>query len=432
LLSLYDNGLTATFWALCVLGWVLFLVASVFEVAFGMFSPARLGDSARWRDRKTLLDRYLDKAERMRLAWVGVTLAGIVALSVVISFGASDMANALSKGRAGLPPVIMAFFVTLLSLLVGRVLGRAIGTRFAEGIVSMSMPVLFPISVLFEPLLRLRSGLDRLLATKDTSASEELADEIRSAFEDGENGGPLEETEKEMIQSIIEFGNVEVREIMTPRTEVAAIEVDTSLEEARKLAIEEGHTRLPVHENNLDNIVGILNVKDLIGRIGRPGWQTAHLKEIMRKPQFIPETKKIDELFQELRGQKTHVAIVVDEYGGTAGLVTIEDILEEIVGEIEDEYDEEQAEPVERIDKATLEVDAKVRVSELNDILPIEIPEDDDFDTVGGFVFSHLGRIPRVGERFEYENVEITVLDANERRINRLLVKSQGADAESS
>ncbi|NOZ23675.1 MAG: HlyC/CorC family transporter [Planctomycetes bacterium] len=424
---LYDNGLTSTFWGLCVLWWLFFLGSSFFEVAFGTFSPSRLGDRPWWRERRSLLERYLDKTERMRLLCVGAVLASTVAFSVVVSFGVSEMADTLAVGGERPPVLVGVFFVTLLLLMVGRVFGRAVGVRFNEGIVSGSVRLLYPISIVCEPLLRLRAAFDHLLAAKDTSVGDELADEIRSAVENGESEEPLEDVHREMIQSIVEFRDVEVREIMTPRTEVAGIEIGTPLSEARQIVVDEGHTRLPVYENDLDNVVGILNAKDLIGRIGRPGWESVHLKDIMRKARYIPETKKIDELFEELRAQKTHMAIVLDEYGGTAGVVTIEDILEEIVGEIEDEYDAETREAVEHIDADTIEVDARMRVGELNDILPLDIPEDDDFDTVGGFVFSHLGRIPRVGERFDYGGVEITVLDGSERCINRLrLSKRKG------
>ena len=403
-----------------MLWWVLFLASSVFEVGFGTFSPSRLGDHTWWRERERLLQSYLRKTERMRLLCVGAVLASTVAFSVVVSFAGSEMADAMAENAAGPPVLVVVSLITLLLLMVGRVLGRAVGVRFNEAIVSSSVRTLYPISVVCEPLLRLRAALDRLLAVEDTSLGEELADEIRSAVENGESEEPLEEAHRDMIQSIVEFRDVEVREIMTPRTEVVGVEIDTSPGNARRLVVEEGHTRLPVYEKDLDNVVGILNAKDLIGRIGRPGWESAELKDIMRKARYIPETKKIDELFEELRVQKTHMAVVLDEYGGTAGVVTIEDILEEIVGEIEDEYDGETRDPIEHVDEDTIELDAKVRVGELNDILPLDIPEDDDFDTIGGFVFAHLGRIPRVGERFEYGSAEITVLDANERRINRL------------
>lgn len=422
--ALHDQGLTWGFWLLAALAWGLFLVCTVFEVAFAVFSPARLCDLEAWRETTDVLGRYLEKRERMRLTWVGGWLASSVGLSVVVSFAAWEAAGEVTSRGAGLA-LLVAFVMTLLSLMVARVLGRAVGAGFAECIVSRTIAAMYPVSVVCEPFLRLRTWLDHVLSARNRSASDELADEIRSVVEEGEDGGPLKEAEREMIESIIEFRNVEVREIMTPRTEIVGIEVSTPLEEARRFAAEQGHTRLPVFQKNLDNVVGVLNVKDLIGRIGRPGWETAQLKDVMRKPRFVPETKKIHELFEELRAQKTHMGIVVDEYGGTAGIVTIEDIIEEIVGEIQDEYDEEHKEPIEPIDATTIEVDAKVRVSELNDALPLDIPEDGDFDTVGGFVFSQLGRIPRVGERFEYGNAEIIVLAATERRVVRLLVKGR-------
>jgi CBS domain containing-hemolysin-like protein len=206
---------------------------------------------------------------------------------------------------------------------------------------------------------------------------------------------------------------------MTPRTEIIGIPADATYEDVRQTVIREGHSRMPVFEETIDNILGMLYVKDLL-RVESP--ETFDVREIMRKVPFVPETKSLRDLLREFQEQKVHIAIVADEYGGTAGIVTIEDILEELVGEIVDEYEVHEPEPIQRIDERTVDVDARVGVTELNDAIGLRLPEDAEYDTVGGFVFSHLGRIPEPGYSFEHDAVRITILEAEERRVVRLRV----------
>lgn len=223
-----------------------------------------------------------------------------------------------------------------------------------------------------------------------------------------------------MIEKIMEFRDVQVNEVMTPRTDLFCIEVETTMEETLKIAKRTSHSRIPVYSGNRDTIVGILYLKDLLRRIDNGNLASVTLREIMRKPLFTPETKFISDLLREFQASKIHIAIVVDEYGGTSGIATIEDLLEEIVGEIQDEYDAEEEVPLKRIAEDTVDVDAKFHIDELNRELGLDLPEGDGFETLGGFVFSQLGKVPRVGDNFRHGPVEFTVLDADERRINRL------------
>jgi len=236
-----------------------------------------------------------------------------------------------------------------------------------------------------------------------------------------EANGELEAGEREMIHSIFEFRETVVREIMVPRVDVVAVRHDAPLGEIVDLVLEEGHSRIPVYRETIDHIVGVVYVKDLF-RYLRDGHTQITAAEVMRPAYYVPETKKVDELFQEMRQKKVHLAIVVDEYGGTAGLVTIEDVLEEIVGEIRDEYDVEEAPPLVRLDEHTALVDARMHLEEVNEALGITLPTD-EVDTVGGLVYSRLGHVPTQGEEVTVNGVRIRVEELEGQRISRVRIQ---------
>ncbi len=245
----------------------------------------------------------------------------------------------------------------------------------------------------------------------------------------GEANGELEEGEREMIHSIFEFGETLVREIMVPRVDVVAVRHDARLPEIVDLVLEEGHSRIPVYKDTIDHVVGVVYVKDLF-RYLRDGQVHVTAGEVARPAYYVPETKKVDELFQEMRQKKVHLAIVVDEYGGTAGLVTIEDVLEEIVGEIRDEYDVEEREPLVMLDERTALVDARMHLEEVNERLGLDLPVG-EVDTLGGFVYSRMGHVPEKGEQITYDGVVIRVEELEGQRIARLRVeKLSPQDAE--
>jgi CBS domain containing-hemolysin-like protein len=270
---------------------------------------------------------------------------------------------------------------------------------------------------LFDPILRRLAGAPVLDAQ---SAADELEQEILDVVSEGELHGAVDEEEKEMIESVIELGDTHVVEIMTPRTEIAALPAEADLPAVLDMIRTKGHSRIPVYEGTIDTILGVLYAKDLLGRTEEGPFQ---LRAVMRKASFIPESKLVRDLLREFQKQKVHIAIVLDEYGGTAGLATIEDILEELVGEIADEYETSSPAALKRIDETTYEVDARMRIDEINDQLNVLLPDDRDYETIGGFVFSTLGKIPKVGERCQFDNIGIQVLAAEPRRITRLLLK---------
>ena len=252
--------------------------------------------------------------------------------------------------------------------------------------------------------------------------------EIIEVASEGQAKGTVDAEEVRMIESVIAFGKMQTGRIMTPRTDIFAISADASWQDACRMVFDSGHTRVPVYEGDLDNIIGILYAKDLLQHACQA--EQADLRHIVRKPFFVPETKPLNELLREFRARKVHIAVVLDEYGGTVGLVSIEDVLEEIVGEIADEYDESAPAPVRRVDSATIEVDGRMRVGELNHASELSVPEDADYDTVAGLIFWELGYIPSAGERLQAHGAQFTVLAADERRITRVRVeamKKQGA-----
>jgi len=271
---------------------------------------------------------------------------------------------------------------------------------------------------------RLKSLFRRL---GNNNAAERFEEEIQDLIEQGAEKGVITPGEGAMIQSIFEFGETVAREVMVPRTSIVAVDKSDSLKLILDLVMEKGHSRLPIYDGDIDHIVGMLHVKDLLGSWGA-SLKEALPPEIIRPPIIVPENKKIMELLTELRQKKSHMAIVLDEYGGTAGLVTLEDIIEEIIGEIRDEYDDEE-EGITQVDGDTLLVDARLYIGDLEDFLSIKLPEG-DFETVGGFIIDLIGRVPEQNEEIRYRDLRFTIRSADERKINLIEIKRSTADPE--
>jgi magnesium and cobalt transporter len=247
-----------------------------------------------------------------------------------------------------------------------------------------------------------------------------LEEEIQSIIDAGEEKGLIDQQSGEMIQSILEFRDTVVREVMIPRTEMVAIRSDATIEEILELTIKFGHTRIPVYAENVDNIVGILNVKDLLKFWSKPITETDILSSL-RKPYYIPETKNTHHLLHELKQKKYHMAIVIDEYGGTSGLVTLEDLIEEIVGEIHDEHDAKKGSIVELNDGYTL-IDGRVEIEAIEDYLGVKFQEG-KFETLGGFILDLLRKIPVTGEVIHVDNLEMIIESADERSVKKVKLK---------
>ncbi|GAJ06268.1 unnamed protein product, partial [marine sediment metagenome] len=241
--------------------------------------------------------------------------------------------------------------------------------------------------------------------TTPQEEQEEKQEEFITGLERRRTEGVLDEEEQEMIENVLELSSSTADEIMTPRTDIVAVEVNSDLQKVLETITTAGHTRVPVFEKNIDNIIGLVYAKDLLAEIGKTGTEFK-LRDKIRKAYFVPESKPLRVLLHEFQNQKLHIAVVLDEYGGTAGVVTLEDILEELVGEITDEYEETPPEPIKKIDQNTIEADARTYIDDINDQLELNLPEDEDYETIGGFVFSRLGYIPKTGENFDYENLK--------------------------
>jgi CBS domain containing-hemolysin-like protein len=251
---------------------------------------------------------------------------------------------------------------------------------------------------------------------------ESIEEEIRTIVSEGHREGLLEEEAREMIEGVIELGDAVVSHIMTPRTEMHMIQLNTPWDEVVESVIESGHTRVPVYDKTRDDVVGMLYSKDLLPELAKCAEEPrGPLSALLRKPLFVPETKPVDDLLQLFQKSRTHIAVVLDEYGGVSGLVTIEDALEEIVGEIDDEYDQQAELDIQKIDDDVCEALGRAHVDEINEIMGFELPEEGDFDTIGGFVFAEFGRVPTAGESITWRDaVRVTVLEASRRRVNRV------------
>jgi len=299
-----------------------------------------------------------------------------------------------------------------------------------RALVIVTLPVTKPLS-LFDPVVRRISGVD--LHDDD----DDLSDQVLAAVEDHEEGDTVADDQKQMIEAVFDLRDTDAGEIMTPRTDIQGIELPATLEQVKTAVLEYGHSRVPVFRENLDDIVGILYAKDLIELLHTPGTETDQaaafdLESILRDSFLVPESKRVLELLHEFRATKVHMAVVLDEYGGTAGLITIEDILEEIVGEIQDEYEpEDEAPEVIAIDETSAKVDARMHLDDLNDQLDLDLPEDEDYDTVGGFVFAELGHIPEAGETFEAHGIKVTVDKAERTKVIAVTVERLDAVPES-
>jgi CBS domain containing-hemolysin-like protein len=353
--------------------------------------------------------------ERMLSALLLIRTASVVAA------GAATLLVARRIRSDGLGLAI-ATVLLLAVILTVRIIARALVLRSPDawamalaGPTRAMMVVLSPATAL---MLRLS---DRVRGPVVHPAEEEhiflTEDGLRFLIHAGEEESTIEEEEKEMIASIFEFGETLVREVMIPRIDLVALPVDTSVNEALDAIIQAGFSRIPIYQDTIDNIVGLLYAKDLLGR-SREGGEGPPVADLLREAYFVPETMVVDDLFRELQSRRVHMAIVVDEYGGTAGLATIEDLLEEIVGEIQDEYDTEEP-LVRKISDWEYQLQARINLDDASELLRVALPPEGG-DTLGGFIYSQLGRVPVVGDDITFEQVQLTVLSVDGRSVRQV------------
>ncbi len=386
-----------------------------------------------------LLHHLLSEPSRfLATIQIGITLAGFLASAFAADSFATPFAEMLYSMGVPLSPRLLStfsvIFITLIlsyfTLVLGELVPKRLALQKAEAISLFAVSPLTFLSKISSPFVKLLTVSTNMLVrlfgvdpnAEDNNITEE---EIRMMVDAGEEKGSIQETEKVMINNIFEFDNKTVSDIMTHRLNIIAIPIDYQLMETVKLVNVERYTRFPVYEDNIDNIVGILHAKDLIQFVEDCDENRFNIRELIREPFFVLESKRIDALFQDMQKNKIHMAIALDEYGGTDGIVTIEDVIEEIVGNIFDEYDEVEMEVVEIevLDDHTYLMAGTTNLYEVENILKINLPIE-EFDTLSGFVINQLGYIPTEEEHsvIEYNNVTFTVEEISERRIIKVRV----------
>ncbi|WP_245683954.1 hemolysin family protein [Rhodohalobacter halophilus] len=323
--------------------------------------------------------------------------------------------------------IVLTFMILILSEITPKVIAINNPLKVSRRMVGF----IYAHFILFTPVSKLIAestmSLERTLPKPNNKMT---AQDLKTMAEMSEQEGSLKGDEREIIENVIEFGNITVREIMTSRVNIVAVSVTATLEDVIQLIREKGLSRMPLFENDLDNISGVIYSKDVLPYINTPMSENLiNWKTIARKALFIPATKKLDDLLRDFQHEKTHIAIVVDEYGGTEGIVTLDDILEEIVGDIGDEYDDQEEKLYTKFKNGVYIFDAKIDLDDLDEILNTSISSDDDeFETLGGLVYHLTERIPNVGERMTYKNLEMTVHSVKNNRVKKLRVKPVPAE----
>ena len=411
---------------------IVLLVVIVVLVAFAAFLA--LAETALVRTNKAKAFALRDEGRRSARALVRLVehpqefLNPVILLVLVCQLVSATLVGLLAERWFGALGVVVA---TVFEVVVIFVLAEALPKNWAvynpEQSALSAAPVVSAL-VRFPPIRLVSKGLIGLAnlligpaRRRDRNVSES---ELLALADVAEQEEVIETEERELIHSVIEFGDTIVREVMVPRVDMCAIDADATVSQALETAMEAGYSRLPVDVGNLDDIVGIAYTKDLI-RAERQGNGERPVREFVRPAHFVPETKRVSRLMREMQERKFHQATVVDEYGGTAGLVTLEDLIEELVGEIVDEYDVEDP-PVQRLGDGELSVSSRFPVDDLNELLDVELPEG-DWDTVGGLVFNVLGRVPVEGESVDVDGVRLVVEKVQGHRIGRIRVKAMSA-----
>ena len=369
---------------------------------------------------------------------IGVTLAGFLTSATAAQSFAEMLANAIAKTAivevipvgiiSGFSTVVITLVMSYFSLVLGELVPKKIAMNKPEKMAFMAAPILVFVAKVTKPIVKFlafsTNGVLRLIGI-DPHADEEVVteEEIRMMVDVGGEKGVIEDVQIEMINNIFEFDDIDVADIMTHRTDMVCVDEEEPLAEAVKLSIENGFSRIPVYKEDPDNIIGIVYIKDFLKYVGANLPKTKTVKDMMRPAYYVPETKRCGELFTEMTEKRVQMAVVVDEYGGTAGIVTLEDLLESIVGNIQDEYDHEDEE-ISIINETTFEVEGITDIEEVEEHTGKTFPEG-DYDTIGGYIISVLGFLPEDGQMNEvqFENVKLTVLNVEDRRIGKVKVE---------
>ncbi|MDW8802513.1 hemolysin family protein [Clostridium sp. A1-XYC3] len=378
---------------------------------------------------KLLLKLTEEPSRFLSTVQVGITLAGFFASASASASIADNLSPLLNE--LGIPysekisVILITIVLSYITLVFGELFPKRIALQKSETLAMFAVKPIIVVSKLTLPFVKLLSGSTNLLLrifgiNIDNLEEKVSKEEIKSLIEVGQEHGVINETEKEMINGIFEFDNKLAKEVMTPRTEVFLINIDTPIDKVIDDILEEQFSRIPVYEGDIDNIIGILYIKDVFIEGRKTGMEKVDIRKILRPAYFVPETKNIDDLFKELQNTKNHMSILIDEYGGFSGIVSIEDLIEEVMGNIFDEYDEVQQD-IKKIDNNTFILDGLLPIDEVNEHLHLDI-ESYNTDTIGGFVVSLLGSIPKDNDQnvIEYENLIFKIEKVTEKRIEKL------------
>ncbi len=429
--------------AVCVLT-AMMLYFSLIVVALRTYSFAKLQEACKSIKHKSngehLVDAIVASVDRLAVTctWCRLIAQMTLLFLLMLLFNPSGAVSSVPdpSGAVSSAPGYGRAFAVAVSVfaLFSMAIPHAWAKYAGEQVLCKSFRFLSVLAILSGPIIRAQQLCDdviRRLAGVAKSTPQEQHDEKHEEFltelEQRRLEGAVDEEEQEMIENVLELSDSTADQIMTPRTDITAVEIKADLQTLLDTIATAGHTRVPVYEKTVDNIVGLVYAKDLLQEIGKDPTQFK-LRDKIRDAFFVPESKPLRALLHEFKGQKLHIAIVLDEYGGTAGIVTLEDILEELVGEIADEYEEIPEETMVRIDEHTIEADARSYVDDLNDRFELQLPEHEDYDTIGGFVFTQLGYIPKAGESFDYQDLKVTILSAEIRKVKRVRIQQLNHD----
>jgi len=360
---------------------------------------------------------------------VGITLAGFFSSASAATGISEDLAiylkgfNIPYSGQVAL--VAVTVVLSYITLVFGELFPKRIALKKAESIAMFSVKPIMYISKIATPFVKLLSASTNILVKlvgldKDNLDEKVSKEEIKSFVKVGREHGVINETEKEMINGIFEFDDKLAHEVMTPRTEVYMINIETPLNKYLDELIEERYSRIPVYEDDTDNIIGILYIKDFFSEARKHGFENVDIRSILHPPYLVPETKYIHELFKELQAYKKHMAVLIDEYGGFSGIVSIEDLIEEVMGNIDDEYDEDKP-AIKKIDNNTFIIPGMISINDFNDYFNVDL-KSENYDTMSGFIIEIIGRIPKSTEEknIQHKNLSFKIEEIKEKRIEKI------------
>jgi putative hemolysin len=368
--------------------------------------------------------------------FLGFLASAFAAVSLVDGMGEwLATLGPLRNVAGGLALILVTGLLTLFTIVFGELVPKQIGLAHAEGVAMATSRFIDVLGSVLGPLVGMLTWTTRRISRlfgADVAADERIsAEELRLIIEQGGEQGILEAEEEQMIHAVIELGDQRIHEVMVPRIAMTSLSAAATMEEAIDTVIEEGHSRIPVYEESIDEIVGILYAKDLLPFLKDSAGNPPALRSLLRTPVFVPESMSVDDLLHEFQRRKVHIAIVLDEYGGTAGLVTIEDLLEEIVGEIQDEYDVEEPLIVKLSDDEA-RIDGRADVDDLAELFDITLGLEDEaeYDTVGGLIYHRIGGVPKPGDQVQVDGLTLTVETTDGRRVGKVLAVRERTDGE--